>query len=178
MYVPFQSGANPFPKFQLDSDQKMKEHAADSSELIPSETPGQAGNPFPHPVCGPGSSYGRSPLHKAVCEMDMAGLHQELSDSIGAASLHRKDECGFYPIHSACSLGLSDLSKSSMACEIARLLVSAGGDASAADNKRNTPLHWAARSGDADVALLLLMRNCPPGTLFVVIRRSILYLFF
>lgn len=148
----------------IDSEEKLKEeYAADSTEYNPMAALGQPGNPFPHPICGPGSSYGRSPLHKAVCEMDMAGVHQELSDSIGAASLLRKDECGFYAIHSACALSLSDPSNSNMACEIARLLISAGCDSSAADGKRNTPLHWAARSGDADAALLLLMRNCPPG---------------
>jgi len=150
------------------SDDKMKEKPIESAVSLPSMLSDHAGNPFPHPVCGPGSSYGRSPIHKAVCEMDMAAVHQELSDSIGAASLHRKDEAGFYPIHSACSLSLSDPENSSIACEITRLLIAAGGDASAVDNKRNTPLHWAARSGDADASQLLLMRNCPPGKDFLV----------
>ena len=118
---------------------------------------------FPHTVCGPGYSYGRSPLHKAICDMDMAAVHQELSDSIGAASLHRKDEAGYLPIHSACALSLSDPNNSEMACEVTRLLLAAGGDASAVDSKRNTPLHWAARAGDANLAQILLMKNCPPG---------------
>lgn len=96
--------------------------------------------------------------------MDMSAVHQELSDSIGAASLHRKDEMGYYPIHSACALGMSGggPDAKTIAIEITKLLLSSGGDASTVDSSRNTPLHWASRSGDAELVRLLLMRNCPP----------------
>eukprot|EP00548_Thalassiothrix_antarctica_P009026 CAMPEP_0194152770 /NCGR_PEP_ID=MMETSP0152-20130528/53887_1 /TAXON_ID=1049557 /ORGANISM="Thalassiothrix antarctica, Strain L6-D1" /LENGTH=1121 /DNA_ID=CAMNT_0038857549 /DNA_START=103 /DNA_END=3468 /DNA_ORIENTATION=- len=147
---------------QLVSEEKRKEQMAESMETRSIDSTEHMCHQFPHPICGPGSSYGRSPLHKAICEMDMAAVHQELSDSIGAASLHRKDEAGFHPIHSACALSMVDSGNSSIACEITRLLIAAGGDSSVADNNHNTPLHWASRSGDSDVSQLLLMRNCPP----------------
>ena len=140
--------------------EKPRVECIDGGNSIPTD---HAAKLFPHAVCGPGYSYGRSPLHKAICDMDMAAVHQELSDSIGAASLHRKDEAGYLPIHSACALSLSDPNNSEMACEVTRLLLAAGGDASAVDSKRNTPLHWAARAGDANLAQILLMKNCPPG---------------
>mmetsp|Transcript_28513 Transcript_28513/g.43107 ORF Transcript_28513/g.43107 Transcript_28513/m.43107 type:complete len:1126 (+) Transcript_28513:144-3521(+) len=148
---------------QLVSEDKKKELLAETVEdKSIDDSIDHVGHQFPHPICGPGSSYGRSPLHKAVCEIDMAAVHQELSDSIGAASLHRKDEAGFYPIHSACALSMLDGGNSNIAREITRLLIAAGGDPSAADGNRNTPLHWAARSGDSEVARLLIMKNCPP----------------
>lgn len=118
--------------------------------------------PAVHPVCGPGQSYGRSPLHKAICEMDMTAIHRELSHSISASALHRRDEAGFLPIHSAAALCMMDPNHGAVSTEITRLLISAGGDSSALDSKRNTPLHWAARAGDDEVAQLLMMRSCPP----------------
>ena len=135
--------------FAIFSEERMKEQPnVQRISGIPALPCDPSGSFFPHPVCGPGNSLSRAPIHKAVCEMDMAAVHQELSDSIGAASLHRKDGAGYLPIHSACALSLMDPENSSVACEITRLLLAAGGDASAVDGKRNTPLHWAARSGD------------------------------
>ena len=115
-----------------------------------------------HPVCGPGTSYSRSPLHKAICDKDMVTIRSELSDSIGASALHRRDDAGFYPIHSACALCMLDPLNAAVTTEITRLLISAGGDSSALDGKGNTPLHWAARASDDEVAQLLMMRSCPP----------------
>jgi hypothetical protein len=148
------------------SEQKKKKKGTDI-ETKSVDSIEHHGFQFPHPICGPGVSYGRSPLHKAVCEMDMGSVHQELSDSIGAACLHRKDEIGFNPIHSACALSMLDPENSPMACEITRLLINAGGEVSVVDGCKNTPLHWAARAGDADVVKLLLMKNCPPGKFLV-----------
>jgi Ankyrin repeats (many copies) len=123
-----------------------------------------ASNHFPHVVSGPGYLYGRSPLHKAVCEMDMAAVHQELSDPFRATNLHRTDEKGYLPLHSACTLSWLDPLNSSVACEITRLLVASGADPSAVDSERNTPLHWAVRAADTAVAQFLILRKCPIGT--------------
>jgi len=117
----------------------------------------------PHPVCGPGNSYNRSCLHKAVCEVDLGAVQRELSDSIRASALHRRDDAGFLPIHSACALCMVDSNNAAASTKITHFLISVGGDCSALDGNRNTPLHWAARAGNDEVAQLLMMRNCPPN---------------
>ena len=119
-------------------------------------------NAFPHAVCGPGSAYGRGPFHKAVCEMDMAGIQIGLSSPYAPDSLKRRDELGFCPIHSACSLRMKNAQNSDMSVNIVRILLQAGADVSVADSEGNTPLHWAARSGDKGVTELLLGRS-PQG---------------
>jgi len=48
-----------------------------------------------------------------------------------------------------------------MACirkrsEAAKLFIQAGTNVNVADNKGNLPLHYAARNGDTDIALMLL----------------------
>lgn len=118
---------------------------------------------FPHPVCGPGSLFGRSLLHKAVCQMDEVVVRNRLSAVLDSeASVCYCDEGGYYPIHSSASLRMLN-SPRVIATVITRLLLTGGADAACTDSKGNTPLHWAARAGDEDVANLLLMKNCPPG---------------
>ena len=53
----------------------------DSPKDLPSapEIGGFGVAPSGHAVCGPGSAYGRDPLHKAVCEMDLSTLQSDLS---------------------------------------------------------------------------------------------------
>ena len=118
-----------------------------------------------HPVCGPGSAFGRSLLHKAVCEMDIAAVQSELSSGSGDY-LEQRDSMGFCPIHSACSLCMIDPMNSAVAGEIVRLLISAGADVSIRDLDGNTPLHWAARVGDKVTAEFLLVKNNPKGMYF------------
>lgn len=112
-----------------------------------------------HPICGPSGAFGRSPLHKAVCEMDLAVVQSELTSR--AQDFQRKDDKGFCPIHSACALCMTHLQNSSIATDLVRTLIAAGAEASACDEEGNTPLHWAARAGDISTAELLLLRNCP-----------------
>jgi ankyrin repeat protein len=145
-------------------EEKLKEKPSDSKTIIDDLVDdNHASNNFPHAVCGPGNLYGRSPIHKAVCEMDVAAVHQELLDPLRATNLHRRDEKGYLPIHSACTLSWLDQLNSSVASEIARLLVASGADPSALDSDRNTPLHWAARAADTAVAQYLILRKCPIG---------------
>ena len=73
------------------------------------------------------------------------------------------DSKGFCPIHSACSLCLKDPQNSSIATEIVRMMTSVGADVSVVDSNGNTPLHWAARSGDKSTAEFLLLKASPKG---------------
>lgn len=117
----------------------------------------------PHKVCGPGSAYGRNPLHKAVCEMDLAVIQGEIQ-SLPPEFFQRKDKAGFCPMHSACSLCMKDDKNSKIATEIVRMLVTSGADTSVQDSEGNTPLHWAARAGDKGTAEFLLLKHSPIGT--------------
>jgi hypothetical protein len=119
-----------------------------------------------HPVCGPSTAYGRTALHQAVCEADVDKVQDELSEIVVSQKevlLDQRDEAGYSPLHSACAL----LSRYECATseeysnEVVRLLLSARADPSREDSKGNTPLHWAARSGDREASVQLLMKNCP-----------------
>jgi len=117
----------------------------------------------PQPVCGSGTAYGRSTLHKAVCDMDLVALQRELGDITeqNKSVLHQLDKAGYTPLHTACALRLTQSEKANVSGEMVRMLVQAGADIAQEDDKGNTPLHWAARAGDKDVAEILLFKNCP-----------------
>jgi len=115
-----------------------------------------------HPVCSHSSAYNRSALHKAVCDMDLANLQTQLAGG-DTSALFVRDDAGYCPLHSACSLRLLNLNRPGVPCEIVRQLLAAGADPSCVDDSGCTPLHWAARAGDKDVAELLLRKNCPKG---------------
>jgi ankyrin repeat protein len=142
------------------ADQKVEATAASSafSGKVPS-------------VCGPGTAFDRSLLHQAVCEMDIESLQAQLAEvmvattttasrSGGGAILSWQDKAGYCPIHTACALRLADPSNAIAASEMVRALLAAGADATIVDRQGNTPLHWAARAGDRDVAEMLLVKNC------------------
>eukprot|EP00934_Nitzschia_sp_Nitz4_P004319 Nitzschia sp. Nitz4//scaffold93_size78505//34867//38603//NITZ4_005420-RA/size78505-augustus-gene-0.49-mRNA-1//-1//CDS//3329560288//4309//frame0 len=113
-----------------------------------------------HPVVGPGSAYNRNPLHKAVCEMDLAVIQSELA-SRPSEFFQRADCQGYCPMHTACALCLKDMGNSRIATEIVRMMVTAGADVSVADSNGNTPLHWVARAGDKVTAEFLLLKASP-----------------
>eukprot|EP00536_Pseudo-nitzschia_multiseries_P016337 jgi/Psemu1/263567/estExt_Genewise1Plus.C_10800004 len=125
---------------------KMEERSLNASSSI-------------HPICCSGSAYGRSLLHKAVCDMDIAVVQSQLSSQ--PDYFDRRDGKGYCPIHSACALCLKNPNNSFRTSEIVRLLIAAGADASIRDPEGNTPLHWAARAGDRATAQLLLVKNSP-----------------
>ncbi|KAL7572762.1 hypothetical protein ACA910_009026 [Epithemia clementina (nom. ined.)] len=112
-----------------------------------------------HAVCGPGSAFGRSALHCAVCEMDIEELQSQLDKVMNRCVLSRLDNAGFSPLHTAASLRMAHPSYAVGALEMVRTLLGAGADANIRDQDGNTPLHWAARAGDHDVVSHLLIRN-------------------
>jgi len=156
--------------FRLGSEEKRKGPSADGNRNPSLELPKAQGieslgmplaSPL-YPICGPGSDFGRSLLHKAVCDMDVSDVQTQLSSGSGDY-LEQRDQKGYCPIHSACALCLINPINSAMAGEIVRLLISAGADASIRDLDGNTSLHWAARAGDRGTAELLLLKNSPKG---------------
>ena len=109
------------------------------------------------------SSSNRSALHLAVCKgslKDTSSILQNADiDENGIRTLtNSKDDLGFTPLHSAVSIPSVTLSKN-----LTNLLLSTGADTNAIDALENTPLHWAARAGNSDVAQMLIMNGCPVG---------------
>lgn len=148
--------------FPFDSEEKKKGLNLDDLEM-PGPADLSKGTPNKlHPICGPGSAFNRNPLHKAVCEMDLALIQNELA-SRPSEFFQRADSKGYCPIHSACASCLKDLQNSSIATDIVRMMISAGADVSVADSDGNTPLHWAARAGDRATSEFLLMKGSPKG---------------
>jgi hypothetical protein len=72
--------------------------------------------------------------------------------------LNAIDSNGFGPLHSAVSLNPSN-----MAVVMTHLLLSYGADAASLDKYGNSPLHWAARAGNDEIAQILVLKNCSPG---------------
>jgi len=148
----------------LVSEEKLKAPAKDTPDGgLPKAPPigsrDMSTKSFIHPICGPGSTFGRSLLHKSVCDMDIAAVQSQLSSR--PDYFDRRDEKGFCPIHSACALCMNDPMNFNVTSEMVRMLINAGVDASIRDPEGNTPLHWAARAGDRATAQLLLVKNNP-----------------
>lgn len=117
------------------------------------------GTPFMHPICGPASAFGRSSLHRAVCDMNVTAIQ-----NCGTSDLMKRDEAGYYPLQTAAALSMLTPSNTNLAFDICQLLISAGADAMNVDSNGNTPLHWAARAGNERVAHLMMLNNCQTGT--------------
>lgn len=115
------------------------------------------------PLSSVSSTSNRSALHLAVC----SGSIEDTSHILQNADIDKnevrnllstKDDLGFTPLHSAVSIPTVALSKN-----LTKLLLSAGADINSMDALDNTPLHWAARAGNSDVAQMLIMKGCPVG---------------
>ncbi len=121
------------------------------------------------------SNCNRSAIHLAVCggslqevkhlindnpEMSNASIKSDTKSKL----LNEMDNDGFCPIHTAVSL-----SPSNMAVVMTHLLLSLGADAAIADKFGNTPLHWAARAGNDEVAQVLLLKNCLPSKFVMIL---------
>lgn len=114
---------------------------------------------FVHPVNGPANGYGRSELHQAVCDSDYVRIQALVNAS--SAFLNQLDDAGFCPLHSACASALAlpvDQPPPGIN-EAVRILLAAGTDPEILDSKGNTPLHWAARSGDKDATEQLIAKG-------------------
>ena len=144
------------------SDQGQEKDDSEQDEPgTRAEESGEAKEPKLHAVCGPSSSFGRSKLHRAVCELDIESIQSQLGEvanrNVGALS--RLDSAGFAPLHTAASLCMVKDSFAAVSLEMVRLLLSAGADPNIRDNNGNTPVHWASRAGNADIVSYLLLRN-------------------
>ena len=148
----------------LVNEEKAREEEDETDEGTDQETKQVVS--MLHPVCGPSTSFGRSPLHRAVCELDLSALALQLKDvaNQSAGVLARLDQAGYAPLHTAASLKLTRKEHSIAAVEMVRTLLGAGAEATTPDRHGNTPLHWAARAGDSAVAEVLLVRNTPLDT--------------
>lgn len=124
--------------------------------------------PINHPL-HQSPNFVRSALHTAVC----GGSLQQVKDLLNALSndasrgmikseeqlklLNAADYNGFRPMHSSVSL-----TPSNMAVVMTHLLLTFGTDSSSTDKFGNTPLHWAARAGNEEVAHILVLKSCSP----------------
>lgn len=154
--------------FAISSEEKLNGPAKDISvgglPKVPSM--GSSSSSSLHPICSPGSVFGRTLLHKAVCDMDIPAVQSQLLSR--PDNCDRRDDKGYCPIHSACALCIRDPQNSALTSEIVRMLIASGADASIRDPEGNTSLHWAARAGDKATAQLLLVKNNPKGMINVL----------
>jgi len=164
-------GGSPVTPFEselealVNEKAKAEEDAGDTDSLpgAPPLTKPASTEQKLHSVCGPGDAFGRSPLHRAVCELDIAALRVQLGEvaNQSAGVLARLDKGGYAPMHTAASLRMVRPENAVAAQEMVRTLLAAGADPNTLDGEGNTPLHWAARAGDKNVGEVLLLRNCP-----------------
>ncbi len=119
----------------------------------------------------------RSPLHVAICEGSVENTRilieqQKLSNSNTVHTyVNTHDEIGFLPLHLAACLSKTDDRNTSV--DMTHLLLLSGAQADCLDSYGNTPLHWAARAGHADVVQVLLLKNCPLGEIISEIQNLI-----
>ena len=123
----------------------------------------------------------RSPLHVAICEGSVENTrtlieqHKLSNTNTAHTYVNTHDEIGFLPLHLAACLSKTDDRNTSV--DMTHLLLLSGAQADCLDSYGNTPLHWAARAGHADVVQVLLLKNCPLGEIIFEIFSSILMFF-
>jgi ankyrin repeat protein len=144
---------------KLKEEAQQEEEAERDLKMAAARGNGIAASPFMHPICGPASAFGRSALHRAVCDMNVTAIQNSLT-----SDLAKRDEAGYCPLHTAAALSMLTPSNTNLAFDISQLLISAGADATFVDSNGNTPLHWAARAGNERVAHLMLLNKCQTGT--------------
>jgi ankyrin repeat protein len=93
-----------------------------------------------------------TPLHKAIQANDI-NIVEALVRSGGHRYLEIQDDNGATALHHAVTLDWDEVSE-----PIALYLRSMGARLDACDNKKRTPLMWAAEKGDPRFVLLLLER--------------------
>lgn len=96
-----------------------------------------------------------TPLHYAVASGDLAAVERVL-DGVSGRSLmalvHTAGIAGVTPMHMAAVLGNT---------HIISVLAEYGCSLDAVTEEGESPLHWACRSGHADVCALLLLKGAP-----------------
>lgn len=132
-------------------------------DLDERKAPGVNNSISSHPVCGVGTTFERTELHKSVCDVNLEALKQHLGvlANLSEGVLQRKDEAGYCPLHTACAMSMARPANAAQVGEMVRMLLGAGADPKREDAHGNTPLHWSARAGDRHVTEVLLLKNCP-----------------
>jgi len=147
----------------LVSEKKAREEESniENDEKIPGSN--NAGHITLHPVCGLGTSSGRSRLHQSICDLDVESLKSHLGvlANLSEGVLQRQDDAGYCPLHTACAMSMARPENAAQVGEMVRLLLGAGADPTREDGQGNTALHWSARAGDRHVTEVLLLKNCP-----------------
>jgi len=125
----------------------------------------QESNGYNHPL---GNQMKRTALHDAVCRGALQEVKRILENpqSIGQGVDEQRrsqvgvvDSGGFSPLHSAVSLTIDD-DAGNGAVTMTYLLLSADANVECLDRCGNTPLHWAARVGNSEVAQILILKSC------------------
>lgn len=97
-------------------------------------------------------AYGRSPIHTAIIDGDLARATRLLAEGASPSS---PDDNGWTPLHFAAQ---------GMRADLARLLLEAGAEVDATDSHGNTPLAKAVfnSKGQGDLILLLRAHGADP----------------
>ena len=147
-----------------NSRRSSRQHSSVSAKIraiVTGSSPSQV-----HPINGPTDAFGRGPIHQAVCSGNVLQLSTLLQAEGAADQLRTLDEAGYSPIHTACAVFLPQINQPmGVRNELTRLLLDAGTDANMGDRRGNTPLHWAARTGDTDSVTELLRHQASVDSL-------------
>jgi ankyrin repeat protein len=130
-----------------------------------SPVPSSEGTPdgVPPSVFGPSSSFSNLETIQRYFSLDS-------QDEVVTANVEEvqrfactADDKGYTPLHTSAALRMASHTTTYNTTEIARLLLLAGANVACLDYSGNSPLHWAARAGDSEIAYLLILKSCPIG---------------
>jgi ankyrin repeat protein len=117
----------------------------------------------PHSICGPSSSSSNLETIRRYFSLDSQDVVTARIEELQRLACTADDK-GYTPLHTAAALCMaSNVTTYGFQRDNVRLLLSAGANVACPDYSGNSPLHWAARAGDSDIAYLLILKSCPIG---------------